>query len=166
MDYQHPLVIDESLCLISKERSITSRNKVDHFVLFLVWIAITGLPLQSPPKLGVQKVTCGFPLVITDGNSTMQSGSGALNVNEYNGRVNVNRNRPENLSIDYDNEGGRVSVVVNQTENVPLWDVFAMGQGRVFFLYSFANFLASFQFFANVLVDMCILEAYKYQGHG
>ena len=104
--------------------------------------------------------------MVSDGNSTKQSGSGALNANEYNGRVNVNRNSPENLSSEFGNEGGRVSVVVNQTENVPLWDVFAMGQGRVFFLYSFANFLASFQFFANVLVDMCILEAYKYQGHG
>ena len=39
-------------------------------------------------------------------------GLSALNVNEYDGKVNVNRNDPENLDVPYDNEGGRSAEVV------------------------------------------------------
>ena len=40
------------------------------------------------------------------------AGLGALNVNENDGKVNVNRNNPENLEVAYDNEGGRSAEVV------------------------------------------------------
>ena len=49
-----------------------------------------------------------------DGNDTarVRGRLGALNANEYDGQMNINRNEPENLGIPYDNEGGRVAEVV------------------------------------------------------
>ncbi|MFH1099231.1 MAG: hypothetical protein V1723_04945 [Candidatus Uhrbacteria bacterium] len=47
-----------------------------------------------------------------DGNDTARFGPGALNANEYDGQVNVNRNSVENLSISNGNDGGRALDVV------------------------------------------------------
>lgn len=54
--------------------------------------------------------------VITDGNDILRFGSSALNANEYNGRVNVNRWSESNLANSYDNEGGRVAEAIQDTK--------------------------------------------------
>lgn len=42
-----------------------------------------------------------------DGNGATRYGLGALNANDYDGEINVNRNDASNLAVPYDNEGGR-----------------------------------------------------------
>ncbi len=44
---------------------------------------------------------------------------GALNANEYEGRVNVNRNEPDNLAYAYDNHGGRLAEVQYGEQSTP-----------------------------------------------
>ncbi|MEK7516729.1 MAG: hypothetical protein AAB562_03985, partial [Patescibacteria group bacterium] len=74
----------------------------------------------SSERFGVQGATLPeFPPVITDGKDTVRFGQGALNADEYDARVNVNRwNDPEDLAVPYDNEGGRAVEVV-MTRNIP-----------------------------------------------
>jgi len=45
-----------------------------------------------------------------EGNGATRFGSGALNANDYDGEINVNRNDASNLAVPYDNEGGRCVV--------------------------------------------------------
>jgi len=86
-------------------------------------------------KSGVQEATRPFPPVTKEGRGTARFGSGALNANEYDGKVNVNRNDAENLSNPYDNEGGRCAEAVNEKTSL-LRDVFygsRPSRFRVFF---------------------------------
>ncbi|MBI2099100.1 hypothetical protein HYT45_01655 [Candidatus Uhrbacteria bacterium] len=60
---------------------------LNRFVPFLGRDAVKD-PSES---FGVREATTRFPPVITDENDTLRFGPNALNANEYNGRVNVNR---------------------------------------------------------------------------
>jgi len=48
-----------------------------------------------------------------EGNGATRFGQSALNANDYDGEVNVNRNDASDLSVPYDNEGGRAVEAVN-----------------------------------------------------
>lgn len=68
---------------------------------------------DSFERFEVQEVsTLSLLPVIADGKNTARFGPGALNANEYNGKVNVNRNNTDNLDNIYDNRGGRRAEVV------------------------------------------------------
>lgn len=101
-------------------------------------------------------------LVIKDGSDTARFGQvGALNANENDGAMNVNRNRPENLENSYANEGGRAAEVVHTKKDARLgvfflWFVFK-DQDRFFAAFSFSNCRAFFQFLEDAPVGKDIL---------
>ncbi|MBI5793843.1 hypothetical protein HZA87_02020 [Candidatus Uhrbacteria bacterium] len=80
---------------------------------FLRWIATGSVRPNTFPDPGIQEVTHGFPLVSKEGSGATRFGQSALNANDNDGEVRVNRNDPDNLSVPYDNEGGRAVEAVN-----------------------------------------------------
>ncbi|MBI4449502.1 hypothetical protein HY634_00405 [Candidatus Uhrbacteria bacterium] len=70
-------------------------------------------PLRHGRSTGCGSGVSGAVPGDSDGNDTARFGHSALNANEYDGQVNVNRNSAERLSIPYDNEGGRAAVAVH-----------------------------------------------------
>lgn len=80
----------------------------------LLWrIAKQSVRPNTFPDPGIQEATHGFPLVSKEGSGATRFGQGALNANDNDGEVRVNRNDADNLSIPYDNEGGRAVEAVN-----------------------------------------------------
>ncbi len=69
-------------------------------------------PLRNGRSTGRGSGISGAVPGDSDGNDTARFGQSALNANEYDGQVNVNRNSADDLSVPYDNEGGRAAVAV------------------------------------------------------
>lgn len=56
----------------------------------------------------------GFLRCNTEGNGATRYGLSALNANDYDGEVNVNRNDTADLAIPNTNEGGRAVEAVDR----------------------------------------------------
>lgn len=100
------------------------RSHIHHVVSFLGWRA-TAVPSATDGVQGAAPEHSGAAPGDPDGNDTVRFGPGALNANEYDGSVNVNRNSAENLSVPNGNEGGRALVAVYVVSGPmaigPLW---------------------------------------------
>ena len=90
---------------------IDQRLHIHHVASFLGWRA-TKVPSAMDGVQGTAPEISDAAPGDLDGNDVARFGPGALNANEYDGRVNVNRNSAERLSVAFGSEGGRALVAV------------------------------------------------------